>query len=75
MAKKNSGRRERVYKRIEVIGVSTDSFEAAIERAVAKASETVTGLTWFEVKDLRGAISGDSIAEYQVTVVLNFEVK
>jgi flavin-binding protein dodecin len=75
MAQKHQYGKNRVYKRIEVIGISTDSFEDAVGNAVKKAAETVSGLSWFEVKDLRGALRDGSIVEYQVTAVLNFEVK
>ena len=73
MAKKNN--QDRVFKRIEVVGMSPKSYEAAIESAVRRASETVHDLHWFEVKEMRGAIRNGKVAEYQVVVVLNFEVR
>ncbi len=51
MAKEKENR-ERVYKKIELVGISTKSFEAAIETAVKRASETLSNLSWFEVKEL-----------------------
>lgn len=75
MAKKDRGRTSKVYKRIDLVGISTESFEDAINNAISKASETLTGLSWFEVKELRGSISNSQVQEYQATVVINFEVR
>ena len=74
MAKKNKTE-QRVYKRIELAGVSTKSYEDAIEVAVRRASETLKGLSWYEVKEMRGAIRDGSVAEYQVVVVISFEIQ
>lgn len=75
MAKKDRDRISRVYKRIDLIGISSKGFEDAINNAISKASETLSGLSWFEVKELRGSISNSQIKEYQATVVINFEVR
>ena len=74
MAKKSKGP-SRVYKRIDLIGVSEEGFEAAIESAVERASDTITDLRWFEVKEMRGAIEGGKVTEYQVVVTVSFEVR
>jgi dodecin len=75
MAKKTNPERNRVYKRIDLVGVSEKSFESAIENAIAKASETLMDLRWFEVNEMRGAIHGNRVSEYQVVVTVSFEVK
>ena len=74
MAKKSNQGRGRVYKRIDLVGTSDQSFEAAIENAVAKASETLNDLRWFEVVEMRGAIEDGRVAEYQAVVKVSFEV-
>jgi len=74
MAKKGKQTRSRVYKQIDLVGVG-GSTEHAIESAIAKASETLTDLRWFEVKEIRGAIQGGRVSEYQVVVAVSFEVK
>jgi flavin-binding protein dodecin len=43
-----------VYKTIELVGSSATSVEDAIRNAVAKASQTVRNLRWFEVTETRG---------------------
>ncbi|MEO6256991.1 MAG: dodecin [Sphingomicrobium sp.] len=62
----------KVYKIIEVVGSSTTGIEDAIDRAVARASETVRDLRWFEVTETRGHIEGGRVAHYQVTLRLGF---
>lgn len=61
-----------VYKLIELTGTSETSVEDAIQKAVAKAAQTVHNLRWFEVVDSRGTIEDGRVALYQVTVKLGF---
>ena len=65
---------EKVFKKIRVTGCSTTSYEKAIEAAVRKASESVHGMAWFEVTELRGAIADGEPAEWQATVDVAFKV-
>lgn len=65
---------DNVYKSIEVTGSSTDSVAEAVRVAVAKASETVHNLEWFEVGDIRGHIENGAVAHFQVTVKLGFKL-
>lgn len=65
----------RIYKKIEVIGTSSQSVEAAIQRAVDRAGKSLEKLSWFEVQDVRGHIDGEGkISEYQVVVKIAFEL-
>ena len=65
----------RVYKKVEVIGVSGESVEAAIQTAVDRARESLDRLSWFEVQDVRGHINGDGkVSEYQVVLKIAFEI-
>ena len=43
-----------VYKHVNIIGSSSDSIEGAIEGAIAKASNSLNNLSWFEVSEIRG---------------------
>jgi flavin-binding protein dodecin len=73
----NSGRSkmaERVYKKISVTGCSEEGYEKAIEIAVAKASESLHGLAWFEVKEFRGGIGEGGALEYQAAIDVSFKV-
>jgi flavin-binding protein dodecin len=63
-----------VYKTIDVVGSSTDSIEDAISGAIAKASETIDNLDWFEVGEIRGHISDGKVGHYQVGVKIGFRL-
>ena len=63
---------DHTYKVIELTGSSATSSDEAIRNAVAKASETVHSLRWFEVVDIRGHVDGGSVAHWQVTVKIGF---
>ena len=63
-----------VYKIIELAGSSTDSIEAAIQNAIAKASRSLHDLRWFQVVETRGDIENDRVAHYQVTLKVGFTV-
>jgi len=62
------------YKKIELTGTSKTSIEDAINIALKKSSESVRNMRWFEVTELRGAVDGDKVSEWQVTVKVGFTV-
>lgn len=67
---------DRIYKKVEVIGVSSKGIEGAIEAAVSKAKSSLDKLSWFEVQEVRGHIGEDGkVAEYQVTLKVSFQLK
>ena len=66
---------DHIYKTIELVGSSTDSVEDAIQKAVAKAAQTVRNLRWFEVLETRGHIEGSRVAHWQVTLKLGFTLE
>ena len=66
---------DNVYKTIEITGSSTEGVTQAIDRAVVKASETIRGIDWFEVTEIRGHVEGGAVAHYQVTIKLGFRLE
>lgn len=64
---------DKTFKIIQLVGTSDDSFEAAVENAIAKAKETVRGLAWFEVTEQRGAVR-DGNVEFQVKLNVAFRL-
>lgn len=66
---------EHVYKTIELVGSSSSGAEDAIRNAIAKASETVRNLRWFEVVETRGHIEGSRVAHWQVTLKIGFTLE
>jgi dodecin len=63
---------DHVYKQIELTGSSATSIEDAVQKAVAKASESLHKLRWFEVVDVRGTLEEGRVTDYQVTVKIGF---
>jgi flavin-binding protein dodecin len=63
---------EHTYKVIELVGSSETSIDDAIRVAVARASETLRHLRWFEVIDTRGHIEDGRIRHFQVTLKVGF---
>jgi len=67
---------DRIYKKVEIIGVSKKGIEAAIETALTKARASLEKLSWFEVENIRGHIGEDGkVAEYQVVIKVAFQLK
>ncbi|HWQ28237.1 MAG TPA: dodecin [Dehalococcoidia bacterium] len=64
----------KVYKMIDLVGTSPNSIEEAIQTAVARASETLKGLDWVQVSEIRGLVKGDRVVEFQVLLKLGFQV-
>ena len=61
-----------VYKSIEITGSSPTNVEDAINGAIARASKTLHNLRWFQVGEVRGAIEGNRVGHWQVTMKVGF---
>jgi len=59
---------------VELVGSSSESIQQAIDGAIARASQTIRNLDWFEVREIRGTIDGDHANWYQVKVGIGFRV-
>jgi hypothetical protein len=66
---------EHIYKKIELVGSSKIGPEDAVQSAIAKASETIRNLRWFEVVETRGQIENGQVAYWQVTVQIGFTLE
>ena len=68
--------KDRIYKKVEIVGVAPGSIEAAIEKALVKAHDSLERLSWFEVESVRGHIGPEGkVSEYQVVLKVAFELK
>ncbi len=63
---------DHIYKKIELVGTSTNSIEEAVSNAIARASKTVRNLRWLEVVETRGHIQDGKVDHWQVTVKIGF---
>jgi len=59
---------EHTYKKIELVGSSPESFDAAVKNALARATKTIRNMRWFEVIDTRGHIEEGRVSHWQVTL-------
>ena len=66
---------DHVYKSVEITGTSPEGVTQAIDRAVAKASQTVRNLDWFELISVRGQIDDGRVAHYQATLKIGFRLE
>lgn len=60
---------------LEIIGISEESFDDAVSQAVAKAAETIDGITGVEVTSQTARVKDGKITQYHATVKLAFAVK
>jgi len=68
----NEEQSSQIYKQIEIVGSSPDGVDAAVTAALARASQSLHGLRWFEVVSIRGGIEDERIREFQVTLKVAF---
>jgi flavin-binding protein dodecin len=70
-----AGMSEHVYKSVEITGSSPEGVTPAIDRAIAKASETLRHLDWFELTSVRGQIVDGRVGHYQATLKIGFRLE
>lgn len=64
---------ESVYKIVELVGTSTDSWEKAAAAAVEKASKSLRDLRIAEIAQLDLQIEDGKVAQYRAKVNLSFK--
>lgn len=64
---------ESVYKIIELVGTSTESWEKAASAAVAKASKTLRDLRIAEVSELDMQLENGKVMSYRAKVKVSFK--
>ena len=64
---------ESVYKVIEIVGSSSESWEKAAQAAVKRASKTIRDIRVAEVKEMDMAIKDGKIEAYRVKMSLSFK--
>ncbi len=65
---------EKTYKLIELVGVSSNSIEEAVQNAIARANQTLKNLDWFEISETRGLIQEGKISQFQVKLKVGFRL-
>jgi flavin-binding protein dodecin len=65
---------DKTYKLIELVGVSENSTEEAIRNALERASQSLKGLDWFEVSEVRGLVKEGKVSQFQVKIKVGFRI-
>ena len=64
-----------VFKKITLIGTSTESFDDAADDAIDRAEDTLENLYWIEVDELGVELAGVDERQYQAEVTVAFELE
>ncbi|MEU1037977.1 dodecin [Streptomyces sp. NPDC005551] len=63
------------YRVTEIVGTSTEGIDQAVRNGIARASQTLRNLDWFEVTQVRGQIENGQIEHYQVGLKVGFRLE
>ncbi len=65
---------EKTYKLVELVGVSEVSIDQAVRNAITRAGQSLKGLDWFEVTQIRGLIVQGKVSQFQTTLKVGFRI-
>ena len=65
---------EHTYRVTEIVGSSPDGVDQAIRNGVRRAAQTLHGLDWFEVTEIRGHLQDGEVGHVQVTMKVGFRL-
>jgi flavin-binding protein dodecin len=65
---------EHTYRVVEIVGTSPDGVDDAITNAIARASETLHNIDWFEVTTIRGHVEDGAVGHFQVGLKVGFRL-
>jgi dodecin len=66
---------DRTYRVTEIVGTSPEGIEPAIRNALHRAGQTLRHLDWFEVTEIRGVLTDDEVAHFQVGLKVGFRLE
>ena len=64
-----------IYKIVEIVGTSPQSVEDAIQRGIARASQSLRNIGWFQVTETRGHVVDGKVIHFQVTIKIGFTLE
>ncbi len=64
-----------IYKVINVVGSSGESFTDAVDSAVNKAAETIDKIKYAEIERFTAKIENNKVDNYRAEVKISFEVE
>ncbi|MFE7116859.1 dodecin [Streptomyces sp. NPDC057654] len=63
------------YRVTEIVGTSREGVDDAIRSGIHRAAQTLRGLDWFQVTEVRGHIVDGDIEHYQVGLKVGFRLE
>ncbi|QEU89991.1 dodecin [Streptomyces kanamyceticus] len=66
---------DHTYRVTEIVGTSQEGVDQAIRNGIARASQNLRSLDWFEVTQVRGHIEDGEIQHYQVGLKVGFRLE
>jgi len=64
-----------VFKKVTLIGSSTESFEEAVDDAMDRATDTLDNVHWMEVESMGVEVASVDEPQYQAEVEVAFELE
>ena len=64
-----------VFKKVRLIGTSTESFDAAADDAIDRAEQTLENVYWVEVDELSVELASVDQRQYQAEVTVAFQLE
>ena len=65
----------RTYRVTEIVGTSTTGVDEAVRNGIARASQTLRHLDWFEITQIRGQIVDGAPQHIQVGMKVGFRLE
>jgi flavin-binding protein dodecin len=59
----------------EIVGTSSESIHQAVRNGLARASQTIRHVDWFEVGQIRGTVVDGQVGMFQVEMKVGFRVE
>ena len=66
---------DHVYRVTEVVGTSPESVHQAIRNGIARVSQTVRAVEWFETTQIRGQVVDGEVTAFQVGLKVGFRLE
>ena len=65
---------DHTYRVTEIVGTSAEGVDDAIRSGLDRAAQTLRGLDWFEVTEIRGHLENGAIGHIQVGMKVGFRL-
>jgi flavin-binding protein dodecin len=63
------------YRVTEIVGTSETGLDDAIRSGIGRATQTLRGVDWFEVTEIRGHVVDGAVDHYQVGLKVGFRLE